>query len=359
MAYVYQKVARDPSSRQTPHFGYLDGDGDLILSGFHPSEEENEQLKDEDSLVSVPAVMVNETGGETMDILDQAKELLSEERHRIKLHELVAGKVREVLSTSSEDHFPIQAPWSSDEFLERLKKYEALMTDLCKLQALMAAWGTEAHRDTITLAAKRICDRLKRQSGNSGWIALRWYPALLLLYSGGVASVARSQFGNLRVQMQASVADPDRGSGQITLIRGVTSRFYDDLHNVFKYLPDHKNNYAPLSEYLFKYLQPMLDDLLFLGGDYESCFDRFEVLFALEHAEEYAREDFGRVWGPVGRFGWKMRRHSNPLQNIIAEAEAQGESWPPIQAGLFAGSLDRFKTIASGYSQFVAGLNWF
>ena len=31
MNYVYQKVANDPRSQQTPHFGHLEGDGDFIL----------------------------------------------------------------------------------------------------------------------------------------------------------------------------------------------------------------------------------------------------------------------------------------------------------------------------------------
>ena len=34
---------------------------------------------------------------------------------------------------------------------------------------------------------------------------------------------------------------------------------------VFKLLPDHAKHYVPRSEYLFKRLQPLLDDLLFLG----------------------------------------------------------------------------------------------
>jgi len=32
VAYVYKNVASDPGSQQTPHFGYLAGDGDLIFS---------------------------------------------------------------------------------------------------------------------------------------------------------------------------------------------------------------------------------------------------------------------------------------------------------------------------------------
>jgi hypothetical protein len=49
---------------------------------------------------------------------------------------------------------------------------------------------------------------------------------------------------------------------------------------------------------------------------------------------------------------------SSQLHQVIAEAEGQGDLWPPIMAGLFKGSLNRFKEIASGYSQKIAQLGW-
>lgn len=359
MAYVYYKVSRDPESQQTPHFGYLAGDGDMIFSAPQLSEEHEDLQKDEDILVSIPAVMQSGETGDAMTIVEQAKELLAEERYRIRLHDLVAGQTREAISLTTEDHFTIQGQWSPDEFIERLKKYETIMADLCGIQALLAYWGTETHREILTLPTKKICGCLNPTSGLTAWIALRWYPALLLLYAGGVAAVAAEQYNNLRALMQATISDPERSRGEKTLVLGVFSAL-SEIHDAFKVLPDHKRNYVPRSEYLFKLLQPMLDDLLFLGADYESHFDRFEVLLALEHAEQYAKEEYGRVWGPVGRFGWKFHREdsSSPLHRVIAEADLQGESWPPIRAGLFRGSIDRFKEIASEYSQLVARLGW-
>ena len=128
------------------------------------------------------------------------------------------------------------------------------------------------------------------------------------------------------------------------------------MGDVFKIIPGHERDYTPQSEYLFELLHPSMDRLLFLGTEYESHFDRFEVLLALEHAEQYSREKDGRVYGPIGRFGWKFRggHRSNPLNQIIAEAEVQGDSWPPIMSGLFSGSSSRFKQIASEYIQQIS-----
>lgn len=288
-----------------------------------------------------------------------AKEYLSEERFRLKLHDLVAQEVREVLSQTTDDHFPVQGSYSSEEFAVRLHQYEAVCTDLLRIQALLGFWGGPGHRSVLTLGPKRFCDRLKLQSAIHAWLELRWYPGLLLLYSGGIAAVSANRYDNLRELMLTPISGTDGSPGaDSTLIRAV-ARAMNSLHDEFKALPGHEKQFTPRSEYLFKLLQPLLDDLLFLSSDYESAFDRFEVLYALEHASRYSGA-IGRPWGPVGRFGWKegLSGSIGPLSRVMAEADSEGDSWPPIKAGLFGGSVDRFKEVASSYSQSIARLNW-
>jgi hypothetical protein len=127
----------------------------------------------------------------------------------------------------------------------------------------------------------------------------------------------------------------------------------------FKQLPGHERHYAPRSEYLFKLLQPMLDDLLFLGRDYEHYFDRFEVLLALVHAD-LEQVERSHIWGPVGRFGWKFgNQDANPLREIIEEAKKQKESWGPLKVGLFGGDYSRFSSISDEYVKSISRLAWY
>jgi len=356
MAYVYNEVANDPESEQTPHFGFLDGDGDLIFSGFKFLEVPEAQEIDKDILVSIPAVLSNE--GEIMTVIDQTKELLSEEKYRIKLHDLVTMKTREMMSVTTEDSFPVQTIWNDEEFLERINKYEKTTTDLRGIQALLGFWGSEAHRITLVLPVKQMGGRIEDGSGTIAWLALRWYPMLLLMYCGGIAAVAAGNYDNLRALMQANVSDPERALKSVTLVRNV-GKAKSDLKSAFNILPGHSNQHVPHSEYLFKFLQPELDDILCLGMDYERYFDEFEVLFALEFAEEYDSEN-GHVWGPPGRFAWKYDRgdQSSPFHRVLRLAQEQGEYWPPIKAGLFSGDINRFEVIAKEYSKPLAQLGW-
>jgi hypothetical protein len=290
--------------------------------------------------------------------VDAVKELLDEERHRVKLYETVAGEVRRVLDSTAVDSFPLQQPWSQDAFRDRVGQYGGLLGDLVRVQALLGFWGTSAHARALTLAPKRLSGRLGAEAGNTGWLALRWYPALLVLYAGGIAAVAAERYDNLRELMLCGVPGAG-GTGTLErpFVRVVTGGF-DDVAKAFNLLPDHDRQHVPKSEYLYKLLRPLLDDLLFLDSDYEAAFDRFESLYALEHAHQYEAEG-RRCWGPIGRFGWKMLRgHDSPLAALASEAERQGATWPPVAAGLFAGSIERFKDVAKAMGELTSRLGW-
>ena len=130
--------------------------------------------------------------------------------------------------------------------------------------------------------------------------------------------------------------------------------------DAFKLLPGHEKHYVPRSEYLFKVLQPIIDDTLFVGKTYESLFDRYEVIQALVYADLHEKES-RRVWGPIGRFGWKYNEFlsdENPFKNIVAEADEIKTDWPPLQAGLFQGSYDRFMYIANEYAKVLDNVHW-
>ena len=179
----------------------------------------------------------------------------------------------------------------------------------------------------------------------------------LLLYGAGISALASAKYDNLAAMLLTSVGSSRSATSSTSLtlaIGDATKR----LHDVFKQLPGHERQYVPRSEYLFKLLQPTLDDLLFVGRDYERDFDRFELLLALVHADLASQEARG-IWGPPGRFGWKFHNHdANPLRDLIGEAEGQKESWGPLKAGLFGGDYARFERIASEYAKWVARLDW-
>ena len=224
----------------------------------------------------------------------------------------------------------------------------------------MGYWASIEFEESLKIPIRRFTDRIQPESGLVIWSAMRWYPALLLTYAGGIGAVASGNYTNLNTLLHVAVPDLVSQSNPRT---GVTA-FYDFFTrtaDAFKVVPGHEKNYVPRSEYLYKLLQPMIDDILFLGADYERVFDRFEILLSLEFGHLFEHE-VDRVWAPVGRFGWKHTgrgTEGSPLVHLIAEGEQQEENWGPIKAGLFGGSYERFAEIAKQFLEFANKLPFY
>lgn len=359
MSYVYGKVANDKNSNQTPHYGYFDGDGDFILQAPRLAELEESEDKDLDSLVVVPFAEEDFSRDTTQSKVKKIKSLLASDSSSIELHDFVIEEVRRFISGTSEDHFKVQGQFSQDELLERVSKYEDLSNDLAMLTACIAYWAKPTHKLILQKILARSTDRLEPQGGLVVWISLRWYPLILELYCSGIAAVEGKRYDSLANIFYATVNSSEYKQHGTFFVESVADGILELTRaDVFKQLPGHDRHYTPMSEYLFKILQPKLDDILFVGKNYENSFDEFEILFALVVADLKKQRD-GHVWGPVGRFGWKQRgRDNSPLTRIISEAQTMGESWEPIRAGLFGGKLERFNEIADEFQQLISKLNW-
>jgi Caspase domain len=359
MSYVYEKVAKDLNSRQTPHFGFIDGDGDFIFRA--PIIETLKE--DKDILIETPpTISISTKSNDQKSIIEIVKEYIPDSRFRIRLDDLVTVEIRKILSLTTNEHFPIQtADVTTDDFIDRLNSYESIIKDIQSIFVLLAHWGTEEHRTVLRKILERIIDNTQVSGGKVIWLALRFYPSLLLLYSGGIAAISSGNYKNLYTILHTRIGSKYSGDKSIEIIKTVVEEALElERTNIFKTLPGYERNYVPKSEYLFKALQPVIDDLLFLGNSYEAMFDRFEVFLALVYADIVKRE-MG-IWGPPGRFAYKhsgIRHEGGPYAEIIQEAKTHGENWDPLKVGFFGGSFERFVEISSEYEKLISRLGWF
>lgn len=359
MAYVYSKVANDINSEQTPHYGQFDGDGDFIISAPERESTSNDETKDVDELITIPYVDEVRNAKTTEEKIDYVKELISSDNSQIKLHDFAIEEVRRFLSSTSEDSFAVGGKFTDQEFLERVASYEQHTIDLSAIVACLSHWANANQLNSLTKIVSRSCDRLlENQGGLAVWVNLRWYPLLLLTYNAGIAAIESNNYKSLEKIFYTRLGSTEYDNSESFFVQKVANAAAE-LIDVFKKIPDHERNYTPISEYLFKLLQPGLDDLFFLGKGYETVFDEFELLFALTVADLKKQED-SHIWGPVGRFGWKNRSHgTSPLQKLRNEAALHKDKWGPIKAGMFGGSYERFEDIAEQYqNEILAQLRW-
>ena len=199
-------------------------------------------------------------------------------------------------------------------------------------------------------AIKRTCDCLE-SGGNTGWLKLQWYPTLLLFYAAGIGTVTAGRFDALKALMHAPVRE---AAGRHEKLVSATTDGLSDGTQYFKLLSGLDRKYVPCSEHVHDVLNRLLDDVLYLGSDYELSFDTFEILRAIEYAHLS-----DRGWGPIGRFGWRIRHDASPWQKLMTDAQAADDSWPPVAAGLCGGSSVRLKTIAEQLLQTMSRTGWY
>lgn len=362
MAYVYKEVGENPLSRQTPHYGFTDGDGDLIfLPELLPAVATagSAGLHGRDALYSVVPTEARDEES-SLSAETRLKRLLSDPKLRISLDECVNEALRGAVGRLSSADFSTATPATDKEFIERVKRYEYALGDLIVFGPLLGRWADEVQRAEIEKILSRLCEAEKGDQGYQVWIRLGWYPVMFLMYLTGIAALSGNQWRNLHSVLYATVQIRSNLSGQPTsYVLESTVDQVKHLNEWFKKLPSHERNYVPRSEYLFKSLQPHLEDAFYLGKSYENLFDRFEIILALSYA--YERQKSKRsAWAPPGRFAWKFSSYhpDDPFSQLVKEAQAQGSTWPPVVSGLFGGSIESFLAVATEYQKFMGELGF-
>ncbi|MCR8633481.1 caspase family protein [Paenibacillus radicis (ex Xue et al. 2023)] len=354
MSYVCEKVSKDIYSRQTPHFGYFEGDGDFIFKAPGLESLDSETV-DQDKLIVLPLMYNGQNRSDQDQVIDKVKEYLSEDRHFIKLDELINKELRQTMSLLQEN-FSANETFTPEAFIQRIKDYEKIIENIQVIISSIAHWGNEKQLSSMKKILSRLAEQNEITGGLVVWLQMRWYPVMLLLYFGGISAIASGKYDMLTTLLTLRVQNDRRQKTQELVI--ATMSEIKDTNDVFKVIPGHERNHVPRSEYLFKTLQPRLDDLLFLGKSYETLFDRFELLLALVYAD-FNDPSANHIWGPPGRFAWKHTSFDDsPLILLIKEAEIQKAEWPPIKAGLFGGSYERFKLISNKYLELINRLGW-
>lgn len=290
--------------------------------------------------------------------IEKVKELVSDDDLRIKLHDYIVEDLQNLISELESEDFSTKTKWSEDEFKRRVTKVEELTNDLCTIQILLTYWGSEKQRQNCLLALQRITNANYRIRGGNVWIALRWYPVLLLLYYGGISAIAAGNYKKLFELMNIRVHSSIHSHNKMSLIQATTKVFSNINGDPFEIISGNRNHFVPRNEYLLKALKPKLNELLFLDSEYEPSFNQFEVMLALEYAHQTAGDSPEHINAPIGRFGYKRRGSDNPLAELIEEANTMKEDWPLFKAGLIGGSFDRFKKISSLLDERVNNLRW-
>jgi len=286
---------------------------------------------------------------------DEIKQLIADPKLRIRLYDRLRAISDVLITATAEEHFPLNAKLDADEFALRLKRYEESSSESVLVMLLIGLWGNSDHYLSISVPVKQFSKQLGKDSRSNQWTSLRLYPLVLLMYAVGIGAITANNYAILYSFFQSTFNILSYPYNNVPLVYAIEEGFRT-AQGLFKFLPDFKNTYNPASEYLFNFFKDKLKEILVFTDEYETVFDRFEIIYALQYAFERGRIS-GNVWGPIGRSGWKYSRgvEVNPFSLLCDEASRAKESWPLLKAGFFDSSYERFEQLAQQYAQELRG----
>ena len=125
------------------------------------------------------------------------KRYLADERYRIRLHDLVLSEADRVVRETSDAAFPLSGIAANEEMKPRLARYEAICGTLVAMIAVGCYWGEPEHQQLWVSALDRLVNRFSEWAGQEVWLNLRFYPAVLALYGGGIGAIAAGKLETL------------------------------------------------------------------------------------------------------------------------------------------------------------------
>lgn len=289
------------------------------------------------------------------------KRYLVEPCDRIRLDELVMEEAERIHGAlTGPDALPLHVPPTGEDLVERLRRYEAVSEVMVAIMATGCRWGEAAHHSLWARCLGRLAI-LPNPIGMyyEAWTKLRRYPALLALYAGGIAAVAADRYDTFAALLTGSSVRYPLSRGEEPVVLAVNS--WDVMEIVVeRMMPGKERNFVPLNDHVFfgSGLREVLRDVLVEDAWFQETFDRFEYLLGLVHADQNQKLS-GSWWAPDGCFAWRNRADFSPdrmeiVQTVVAEVDAQGESWPPLQVGLFDASVDRLREVMTDYHQSIS-----
>jgi hypothetical protein len=278
-----------------------------------------------------------------------AKRYLDDAERRVRLREFITSIGHEARDRLfGEGRFPLDwRPEAADRaaeeagFAAEVKRRVLSYERTCESAlGVMAAGGyyandlqTGGFRELLELCASPPEPRTRLEILGD----FELYPALLILYAGGVATTAAENWPFLTALLRGSMFTDINGTSPFVL--KVYPWAIDPNKEITRAaLLNGQRSFEPVSEWLYRTLRDPLREYLPLNFRYAAAFHRFETLLALTYVDVQKEQDPGRKdWVPLGRFAvmHKMgERGDSALSTMHAEYDEQGRKWAPIESGL-------------------------
>lgn len=289
--------------------------------------------------------------------IEQLEELLFDPTKSVRARRIVIEEARR-LAAVVEDPASLEASGGRVVDLnEQLTRFEVVSRPLVDMFVLGCHSGGEWLAPLWADALSIVANPTSGRPGVRNELPLQRYPALLLLYAGGVSAVVGEKYANLAQLLNRTDVRVGGRSFRPTfgLVPGRIVSRYDE------HLLTERGQRMPFLTHLRAVLRDPLVTVTRDDVDFEERFVRFEYLFTLA----CERDGHGLLLGSFAFESEQMRsfeRHYSSRVWIAEETDAElareGDAWPPLASGLFEQSAADFKSFKTGIDARLNAAAW-
>ncbi|RQO35870.1 hypothetical protein DBR37_05790 [Herminiimonas sp. KBW02] len=246
-------------------------------------------------------------------LVNTTKRYLVKDEYRIQLEEMLTHTFERLLVHLESPDFSVGAPWGQDELKIRVKRFEDISESLVRMVSVMGRWGdANSHELVLDILRGILHYTGKSIGGNSGWLSLRAYPAVLIFTAYGLALTRSQRFEVLHdlfcMSFKNEYKEPQRLVDGLYLWSwsGGKPEIWNMLETVKKK--------TPLSNHLLSVMRQWKSSFAGVTADFDLLYARFEMLAALAYIEpnsegmlevSAARPGNEMLAAmPVGQLGW-------------------------------------------------------
>ena len=285
---------------------------------------------------------------------ESLKRYIDDPTKRIRIHDLVVGEAlrvrRNLLEPTSFDYYEAV---TAETVERRLAAYESGTEVLRTLFTAGCYWGGEGLRQNWGAALDRL-GTFDSIGGThyEGWRRLRYYPALITLYAGGLAALAAGRYDTLWSLLGTPTAlDPQVSRRCKLIFLAHTAILEEQLARAIR------PNTIPAAVLPLRIRDLMsssrqLSELIGNPDQFVSLFARFDYLLGMVHTDLAIQEDF-YAWGPRGILPYLDTAAIQAYQEVDAEITSQQEEWGPLKAGMFGGLLGRLNSSKEEHDRLI------
>jgi len=259
-------------------------------------------------------------------LVSSAKRFLAKPELRIQLDVLFAEQTERLIARLDATAFDPNGKWHQDEFRRRVASYEAATEPLAKMAGALGRWATGGDLPLMLDIIRTLyADAEKIGGGNTVWLGLRSYPAVLIFTAYGLGLVRSDRWKVFGELSAAPIANEHRKTHPV-----IETFFLWDWkgwsqNELWQQLEGLHNHKTAFSDRLSGVYAEWAKSFAGITPDFDLLFDRFEALCSLSHLRSATEAELDKhlsgaesndVRMPVGRTIWASGRRSQLIEEM-------------------------------------------